>query len=124
MTRAALNKEMIRLGLSPKHAGFYYIGSITERLSENEPEDLRAEYRRLCEEMPGGRKRAEGSMSYSIKQAWNAENAGIRELFPNTCAPPSAMELVMTLFFEMKCMDEEHGKAPRRIRTAERANVF
>ena len=90
MTAAGIKREMQRMGLTPKHKGFFYISErLTELMEKGGKENVKVS------------RQAERCMRYAINYAWNTENGGIHGLFPNRKTPPNPTEFICAMFWRM-----------------------
>ena len=106
MNKSTINKQLMLMGFTPKHKGFYYLCRALTRLDSVADRELYSAYRSTCSDLPEGRKDAERCMTYAIRYAWDASRGGIRDMFPLQDWPPTPMEFVLVFHLLYCCEDQ------------------
>lgn len=97
-----IKKEMLKMGLSPKHKGFYMLYRVLSELEDAGEGDWGEEYREILSGFSGGQALAERCMRYAINYAWDVSCGSIRSYFPNLKTAPAPLEFVLALSWEME----------------------
>lgn len=96
MSPVAAQRQVFSLGLSPKHKGFHYLSRVLCMAAEG----MRVEA--ACKAMEsGGAREADRCMRYAIRYAWDGNEGRIRALFPFYTLPPTPVELIHALLWEV-----------------------
>ena len=115
MKESTLNSEMFRLGLSPRHKGFYYISRVLMAAQRRGGAGTGERYRAALAFSGEEQRRAERCMRYAIRYAWDVSCGSIHELFPGTDVPPAPIEFVHAMLWRLDELPENGEAATNRL---------
>ncbi|MBO4562438.1 MAG: hypothetical protein J5772_02375 [Clostridia bacterium] len=102
MRESSLNREILLLGLSPRHKGFHYFSRVLSRLEGRGGYVGAGEaYRMICRETKEDWRRVERCMRYAIRYAWDVNRGSIHLLFPETDTPPAPIEFIQAVLWHL-----------------------
>ena len=107
MNKLSIQKEVFNLGLSPKHKGFHYISDGLSALLDGRASSVEKALRMVGAD-PKNR-RADRCMRYAIHYAWDVNGGRIKSLFPDSAFPPSPLELLHAMMWELGEREETEG---------------
>ena len=108
MRDSVLEREVFRLGFSPRQKGFYYLCSVVSELMGKSGYISAGEaYGIACRKSRDEPARVERCIRYAIAYAWDVSKGSIRELFPGSCTPPTPLEFIRTVVWKLDEKNDE-----------------
>lgn len=108
MKRMSIQREVFSLGLSPRHKGFHYISEGLCALMDGRAATVEKALRMIVADSKN--RRADRCMRYAIHYAWDVNGGRIRALFPGSAFPPSPLELLHAVMWEMEDSEDEKNE--------------
>ena len=95
------NLKVFYVGITPKHKGYHYITALlTEKVRSGV--DFEKYIVTLCDKNSIKKGTLIKRMQYAINYAWDMNTGSIRELFPFYKYPPSPIEFLFVMSWELK----------------------
>lgn len=99
MKASAVQREVFQMGLSPRHKGFHYISSAICAALDSGAFGSGAPTPESAS--PSEQENVDRCMRYAIHYAWDVSAGRIRELFPGAALPPSPVEFIHAMLWEL-----------------------
>lgn len=105
MKESQFQREVFKMGLSPRHKGFYYLSSWLYKAAASDAGTNAQKMRGLFLEMENTM-HVDRAMRTAIRYAWDVVNGEIHELFPNSKYPPAPIEFIHAMLWKIEEDDD------------------
>ncbi len=113
MKEAQFQRAVFKMGLSPRHKGFYYLCSWLYKASVTGAETNAEKMRELFYQMENAL-HVDRAMRTAIRYAWDVSKGEIRNLFPYSKQPPTPIEFVHAMLWKIEEEEELKQEQERK----------